>query len=284
MTKPHFLKIIKLALAEDLGKKLDLTASLVPIKKISEAYIMVQQQAVICGIDWVTEVFSQVDQKIKIKWLVKDGDLVSKGTILGKLKGPARSILSGERTALNFLQLLSSTATLTKQFVVKLEGSKTKLLDTRKTIPGFRMAQKYAVRCGGGCNHRLGLYDSVLIKENHIAACGSVVQAISQAKKLYPKKTIEVEVKNLKELREALKETPDIIMLDNFALAQVKKAIQINQGRVKLELSGGVNLDNIGKLAKTGVDFISVGTITKTVIPIELTLLFTDFMGKNDSK
>lgn len=274
MNKRELRKIISLALEEDIGKK-DITASLIPQNTWADAYIVSQQRAVICGTAFVDAVLAKIDPKIKISWGIKDGAKVRAKQTLCKLTGPARSLLTGERTALNFLQTLSSTATLTNQFVTKLKGTKTKLLDTRKTLPGLRLAQKYAVKCGGGHNHRLGLYDAILIKENHIAACGSITKAVAKAKKLYPHKTTEVEVRNLKELREALTTKTNIIMLDNFPLKTIREAVQINKGKAKLEISGGVNLKNIHALAKTGVDYISVGAITKTVIPIELSMLFT---------
>ncbi|EKE01064.1 MAG: hypothetical protein ACD_21C00227G0006 [uncultured bacterium] len=273
MNKVSCAKIIDLALKEDIGSG-DITASLIAPSSKSHAYIVSQQTAIICGADFVTAVFAKIDPKIKIIWLVQDGDLVRAKQVLCKLYGPTRSLLTGERTALNFLQTLSSAATLTHQFVGKIKGTKTKLLDTRKTLPGLRLAQKYAVKCGGGQNHRLGLYDAILIKENHIAACGSITNAVAKARNLYPKKTVEVEVRDLKELREALATSADIIMLDNFTLKAIRAAVKINQGRVKLEVSGGVNLKNIRAFAKTRVDYISVGAITKTVIPVELSMLF----------
>jgi len=266
-------RIIELALKEDIGRK-DITAGLISCSSKSRAYIISQQKAIICGIDFVTAIFAKIDPKIKITWLVQDADLIHEKQILCKLYGSTRSLLTGERTVLNFLQTLSSTATLTQQFVNKIKGTKAIILDTRKTLPGLRLAQKYAVTCGGGCNHRLGLYDAILIKENHIAACGSITNAVAKAKNLYPNKTIEVEVRNLKELREALATSVDIIMLDNFTPKAVRVAVQINSGKVKLEISGGINLKNIRAFAKTGVDYISVGTLTKTVIPIELSMLF----------
>ncbi|MEI8054898.1 MAG: carboxylating nicotinate-nucleotide diphosphorylase [bacterium] len=266
-------RIIELALKEDIGKK-DITASLISSSSKAYAYIVSQQKAVICGSDFVTAVFAKIDPKIKITWLVQDADLVHEKQILCKLYGPTKSLLTGERTALNFLQTLSSTATLTHKFVSKVKGTKAVILDTRKTLPGLRLAQKYAVTCGGGCNHRFGLYDAILIKENHIAACGSIANAVAKAKNLYPNKTIEIEVRNLKELREALVTSVDIVMLDNFTPKAVYSAVKINKERVKLEISGGINLNNICTFAKTGVDYISVGALTKTVIPIELSMLF----------
>ena len=265
-------KIISLALAEDVGKK-DLTGALIPKSLITHGIVVAQQSTVICGIKFVNKVFAKVDNNVKVHWLVKDGALVKKGAILCKIHGSARSILKGERVALNFLQTLSSTATLTKKYAAKLAGTNTKLLDTRKTLPGLRQGQKYAVTCGGGKNHRLGLYDAVLIKENHIASCGSITNAVRRVRRLYPKMSVEIEVRNLDELREALATEADIIMLDNFTMANIRRAVKINGGSKKLEVSGGVNLNNIRSLAKTGVDYISVGAITKTVIPIELSLL-----------
>jgi len=273
MNKKCFTKIIALALKEDLGNK-DITASLISNDSRTTAFIISQQRAVICGIALVNAVFAKVDPKIKITWFIKDGDLVYPKTILCKLTGPTRPILSGERTALNFLQTLSSTATLSHLFANKLTGTKTKLLDTRKTLPGLRLAQKYAVKCGGGHNHRLGLHDAILIKENHIASYGSITNIVTKAKKLYPNKSIEVEVRNLTELRKALRAKANVIMLDNFDLKTIRQAIKINNHKAKLEISGGVNLSNIRSLAKTGVDYISVGTLTKTIIPIELSMKF----------
>lgn len=269
-------EIINLALREDIGNG-DLTASLIPESHNSHAQIFSQQEAIICGKDFVNEVFHTIDPQIQIEWLVNDGDKVSANTMLCKMYGKTRSLLTGERTALNFLQTLSSTATLTHNFVAKIKNSKTKLLDTRKTLPGLRLAQKYAVKCGGGNNHRLGLYDAILIKENHIAACSSISAAVAKAKNLYPDKSIEVEVRNLDELNEALNTAANIIMLDNFTLEAIGQAVAITSGKAKLEISGGVNFNNIADYAKTGVDYISVGTLTKTLIPIELSMLLSRF-------
>lgn len=280
MNKKQINNIIKLALREDIGKK-DLTASLIPAGTKAQAKIICQKPAIICGTNFVNAVYANIDPKIKVTWLVKDGAEVRTKKILCKLVGPARSLLTGERISLNFLQTLSSTATLTHQFVIKLKGTKTKLLDTRKTLPGLRLAQKYAVKCGGGYNHRLGLYDAILIKENHITLCGSITDAVAKAKKLYPNKPVEIEVRNLVELQEALTTPVKIIMLDNFDLKTIRKAVKINNSKVKLEISGGVNLKNIHQFAKTGVDYISVGAITKTVIPIELSMLFVAQLMKN---
>ncbi len=272
MNKTISTKLIDSALKEDIDRG-DITAKLISKTAQSHARIISQQTAIICGIDFVTAVFAKIDPKIKITWFIKDGIRVSTNQCLCKLVGPTRSLLTGERTALNFLQILSSTATLTQQFASTIKGTKSIILDTRKTLPGLRLAQKYAVTCGGGYNHRLGLYDAILIKENHIAACGSITNAVNKAKKLYPKKTIEVEVRNLQELHEALETHANIIMLDNFTPKAVRDAVQINKGRAKLEVSGGINLKNIRAFANTGVDYISVGALTKTVIPIELSML-----------
>jgi len=274
MDKNYLKQLVATALAEDIGSG-DLTASLIPKAALAKAKIISKQAFVICGKDFVTEVFRQLDQMVAIDWKINDGDLTRNNEVLCEISGPARSLLTGERTALNFLQTLSSTATLTQQFVKKISGTKTTLLDTRKTIPGLRIVQKYAVTCGGGKNHRFGLYDAILIKENHIAACGSITAAITEARKLYPDKKIEVEVQNLVELREAISANPNIIMLDNFDLANIQQAVTINAGKTKLEVSGEVSLDNILDIAKTGVDYISVGAITKTIIKIELSMLFS---------
>lgn len=264
--------IINLALQEDISSG-DITAGLIPPTK-SHASIISQQQAIICGTNFVTAVFAKIDPKLKITWLVADADKVIKNQRLCELYGSTQSLLTGERTALNFLQTLSSTATLTKQYVQAIKGTKVQLLDTRKTLPGLRLAQKYAVKCGGGYNHRFGLYDAILIKENHITACGSITKAIHQAKKRFPH-IIEVEVKNLKEFDEALAANPTIIMLDNFTLKATRIAVKKNNGQTKLEASGGINLTNIRAFATTGIDYISVGALTKTVIPIELSMLFS---------
>lgn len=273
MNHKYFSRIVALGLAEDLGKG-DLTSSLIPANTMARAQIVSQQKAIICGTAFVDAVFNRIDPQVKIDWLVKDGEEVFAKKVLCRLTGSARALLTGERSAINFLQTLSSTATLTNQFVAKLRGTKARLLDTRKTLPGLRLAQKYAVKCGGGHNHRLGLYDAILIKENHSHACGSIAKAIAKAKKYYPGKNIEAEVRNLRELREALASAADIIMLDNFTLKAIQTAVKINNGKAKLEISGGVNLSNIRSLAQTGVDYLSVGAITKTVIPVELSMRF----------
>lgn len=277
LDKKYLRATVANALAEDI-KTGDITAKLIPKSKKTSGYILCRENAVICGTSFVDEVFRQLDPKIKIDWLVRDKDEVCPNQILCFLTGSARALLSGERTALNFLQTLSATATTTRQYIKVLKKpAKTKittaLLDTRKTIPGLRLAQKYAVTCGGGQNHRMGLYDGFLIKENHIAIMGSSVNLIRMAKSKYPKKFIEVEVRNLEELKEALKAKAQHIMLDNFDIATIKKAVKINAGRAKLEASGGIKLSNLKKIAATGVDFISVGSLTKDIKAIDLSMI-----------
>ena len=227
----------------------------------------------ICGRPWFDQTFQLLDEEVRVDWRIDDGDTVEPNQILCVVYGPARALLSGERCALNFLQTLSATATRTRRYVDAIAGTEVQLLDTRKTIPGLRRAQKYAVRCGGGRNHRMGLYDGVLIKENHIAAAGSVVEAIDQARHHAPHGiAIEVEVENLHELHEALAAGADIVLLDNMDLATLHEAVTITDGRAKLEASGGVTLDTIRDIAETGVDYISVGGITKHVQAVDLSM------------
>lgn len=270
---------VSAALAEDLGflplAQGDITASLIPEQQQASATIISREDAVICGTDWVNEVFRQLGNDVRIQWQVKDGDSVSADSLLCTLQGPARILLTGERTALNFLQLLSGTATQTAYYVSVLAGSNTKLLDTRKTLPGLRFAQKYAVSCGGGQNHRIGLYDAFLIKENHIAAAGSIAAAISNARKNFPDKPVEVETENLAELQQALAAAADIIMLDNFSLSDIKQAVAINQGKAKLEVSGNITHERLTELANIGVDYISSGALTKNVQAVDLSMRFS---------
>jgi nicotinate-nucleotide pyrophosphorylase (carboxylating) len=266
---------VALALEEDLASKFDITAALIPEDTKSQAFVISREPAVLAGILWFDEVYRQVNSDVKLNWHFQDGDAVGLDDVIVELSGPARALLTGERTALNFLQMLSGVATTTNTFVKKLTGTKTKLLDTRKTIPGLRAAEKYAVTCGGGKNHRMGLYDAFLIKENHIAAYGSIAGVISAARKLFPDKTLEIEVETLEQLHEALEAKADIVMLDNFNLEQIKQAVLINNGQAKLEVSGNVNLETIGELAKTNVDYISVGALTKNVKAIDLSMRFT---------
>lgn len=265
--------VVRQALAEDIGSG-DITAALIPEHTMAQAYIMTREPAVICGIPWANEVFAQLDTELQIHWQVYDGDLVTAKQRLCTLHGSARSLLTGERSALNFLQTLSATATNTHHYVEILANTHTRLLDTRKTIPGLRLAQKYAVRCGGGYNHRIGLYDAYLIKENHINACGSINAAIQMARQQHAATTVEVEVENLSQLDEALIANADIIMLDNFDLTTMQAAVKRNAGHAKLEVSGGVNVENLLAIANTGVDFISVGALTKHIRAIDLSMRF----------
>lgn len=270
---------VSAALKEDLSGEdasYDITAQLILEQSQSRASIITREEAVVCGCGWVDQVFRQLGQQVEIEWLVKDGDKVAANTELCRLKGPSRILLTGERTALNFLQTLSATATTTYHYSQLLNDYKTQLLDTRKTLPGMRLAQKYAVRCGGGVNHRIGLFDAYLIKENHIFACGGIAQAVKAAKQLNPGKTVEVEVENLDEFSQALAAEADIIMLDNFSIADIEQAVQQNKNnsshQAKLEVSGNVTDERLQELAATGVDFISSGALTKNIQAIDLSM------------
>lgn len=279
MTSPSsIVDVVRFALQEDIGSG-DLTASLIPVDAVSSAWVMTREPAVIAGQPWFDETFRQLDARVKIEWRVADGDQVVANQRLCNLRGPARALLTGERTALNFLQTLSATATEARRYADCVAGSGVKILDTRKTLPGLRDAQKYAVRCGGCHNHRHGLYDGVLIKENHILAAGSITRAISQVRPYAKGKAVEVEVETLAELQEALAAGADIIMLDNFNLEQIREAVAINAGRAKLEISGGVSFEQLPVLAATGVDFISIGGLTKHVRAIDLSMRFDTGQG-----
>ena len=264
---------VKQAIDEDV-KTGDVTASLIADETEAKATLICRDKAVICGVAWVEEVFQQIDSDVVIQWNVKDGDSVAANTELCTFSGKAKSILTGERVALNYLQTLSATATQTQDYVQAIAGTKTRVLDTRKTLPNLRLAQKYAVVCGGGKNHRIGLHDMVLIKENHIMAAGSITAAINKARELYPELKVEVEAENLQEYAEAVAAKADIIMLDNFSNIDMKAAVEQEHGDILLEASGGVTLETIRDIAKTGVDFISVGDITKNVQSIDLSLRF----------
>lgn len=268
-------QLIKQALEEDIGSG-DITAQLIPETRTARARIITREPMILCGEAFVKEVFHQVDPSVRVAFKIHDGQSAKPNEVLFEVEGHARSLLTAERTALNFLQMLSGTATLTHQYVKALEGTHTKLLDTRKTIPLFRLAQKYAVTCGGGHNHRIGLFDAFLIKENHIMACGSITAAIETAHRVAPGKKVEVEVENLTQLQEAIDAHADIVMLDNFALAGMKQAVQLNAGRAKLEVSGNVTLENIKAIGETGVDFISVGSLTKHIRAIDLSMRLID--------
>ncbi|GGF67034.1 carboxylating nicotinate-nucleotide diphosphorylase [Alteromonas lipolytica] len=264
------------ALAEDLGGKpdasADITANLIPASQQATATIITRENCIVCGVAWAQLAFSLVDETIEQQWLVQDGDKVTANTTLVALKGPARALLTAERTALNFLQMLSGTATDTAYYASLLAHSDTRILDTRKTIPGLRLAQKYAVACGGGKNHRIGLYDAFLIKENHIMACGGIQEAISTAKTQAPGKPVEVEVENLDELQQAIEAGADIVMLDNFSNEQIQRAVSLTQKRCKLEVSGNITSERLTSLATLGVDYISSGALTKHVKAIDLSL------------
>jgi nicotinate-nucleotide pyrophosphorylase (carboxylating) len=264
---------VKNAIREDLGSG-DLTADLIQPTTQAHAKVITRESAVIAGRPWFDEVFHQLDPTIKIQWHCQEGEEVEPNTLLCELTGSARVILTGERTALNFLQTLSATASVTASYVKALNSNTTRLLDTRKTLPGLRLAQKYAVFCGGGQNHRIGLYDAILIKENHIIACGGIEAAVRQAKKQHPNTKVEVETENLDEVAQALKAGADIIMLDNFSLDRIVEAVQLNQGQAKLEVSGNVELPHLAELAATGVDYISTGAITKHIKAIDLSMRF----------
>ena len=273
MNLPDPNPTVALALAEDIGGG-DLTAALIPEDAQAEATVISRENAILCGAAWFDAVFRQLDSRIVIDWQAADGDRIASDQLLCTLRGPARVLLTGERTALNFLQLLSGTATLARRYADAVAGTRATILDTRKTLPGLRLAQKYAVRCGGCRNHRIGLFDAVLIKENHIMAAGSIGEAIAVARRLHPDVTVEVEVENLAELAEALMAQPDIVMLDNFDLATMAEAVNITSGRVKLEASGNVNFETVRPIAETGVDYISIGGLTKDVRAVDLSMRF----------
>ncbi|EKN43939.1 MULTISPECIES: carboxylating nicotinate-nucleotide diphosphorylase [Pseudomonas] len=262
---------VRRALLEDVGSG-DITAQLIPAERLAKATIISRDAAVIAGTAWVDAVFRQLDPRVAVHWQVSDGDRVSPDQALFHLEGPARSLLTGERSALNFLQLLSGVATRAQYFADMVSGTQVKLLDTRKTLPGLRLAQKYAVTCGGCHNHRIGLYDAFLIKENHIAACGGIAQSIEAAHKIAPGKPVEVEVESLAELRQALDAGADIIMLDELSLEDMREAVRLNAGRAKLEASGGINDDTLRVIAETGVDYISIGAMTKDVKAVDLSM------------
>jgi nicotinate-nucleotide pyrophosphorylase (carboxylating) len=262
------------AIREDVGTG-DVTAGFVPENQIARGCVITREAAVMCGRPWVDEVFRQLDEGVRIRWHAGDGERISPAQNLFDIVGSARSILTGERTALNFLQLLSAVATETRRYVEAVAGTGCTILDTRKTLPGLRTAQKYAVVCGGAANHRMGLFDMVLVKENHIAAAGSLTRAVESARRHVPGLKVEVEVETMKELEEALVAKPDIIMLDNFAPDEMRAAVALNKERghrAKLEASGNVSLDTIRRIAETGVDFISVGGLTKHVRAVDLSM------------
>jgi nicotinate-nucleotide pyrophosphorylase (carboxylating) len=266
------------ALREDVGSG-DLTAQLIPADRTARATVITREDAVLCGTAWFDEVFRQIDPRVRVAWSARDADRVRADQQLCTLEGPARSLLTGERTALNFLQMLSATATVTRKYVDTVAGTNCRILDTRKTIPGLRVAQKYAVRCGGGTNHRIGLFDAILVKENHIAAAGSIAGAVAESRRLDSKVLLEVEVENLTQLREALDARVDRVLLDNFSLEQLREAVKITRqhanARTELEASGNLSLETLRAVAETGVDFISAGSLTKHVRAVDLSMRFT---------
>ncbi|MCO5785343.1 carboxylating nicotinate-nucleotide diphosphorylase [Pseudomonas sp. G11-1] len=262
---------VRRALAEDVGDG-DITAALIPADRQAQATIISREPAILCGTAWADEVFRQVDPQIKIEWLAADGDRLIPNQPFCRMSGPARGLLTGERCALNFIQTLSATATRSQHFADLVEGTGVKLLDTRKTLPGLRLAQKYAVTCGGCHNHRIGLFDAFLIKENHIAACGGINAAVAQARVISPGKPVEVEVESLDELRQALEAGADIIMLDELSNDDMRTAVQITAGKAKLEASGGINESTLRAVAETGVDYISIGSLTKDVKAVDLSM------------
>jgi nicotinate-nucleotide pyrophosphorylase (carboxylating) len=265
------------ALAEDVASG-DLTAQLIPAERVSRASVITREDAVLCGTAWVDEVLRQLDPRIRAAWAANDGDRVRADQVLCTLAGSSRALLTGERTALNFLQSLSGTATVTRRYVDAIGGTNCRILDTRKTVPGLRLAQKYAVLCGGGTNHRIGLFDAILVKENHIAAAGSIANAVRDARRLHPQVLLEVEVESLAELEQALDAGVDRILLDNFSLDDMRAAVRRTRAhansRTELEASGNMTVETVRSVAETGVDFISVGSLTKHVQAIDLSMRF----------
>lgn len=261
------------ALAEDIGNG-DLTAALIDQRARASAQVVSRESAVLCGRAWFEEVFHQLDRDVRVTWRAHDGDGLHADQIVCRLKGPARALLTGERTALNFLQTLSGTATAARRYAEAVRGTHTVILDTRKTLPGLRRAQKYAVRVGGARNHRLGLFDGMLIKENHITAAGGIAAAIAAARRQGAKVPVEIEVENLEQLRAAIAAGADMVLLDNFDLDGLRAAVHATAGRIKLEASGGVDLERVRAIAETGVDYISVGALTKHVHAVDLSMRF----------
>jgi len=271
---PNLAQQVTIALVEDIGSG-DVTAELVPADQRVTGKVISREPAILCGRPWVTEVFRQLDPSVQLTWTADDGDRVAANQTLFEIAGLARPVLTGERAALNFLQLLSGTATATRRYVEAIAGTASAILDTRKTLPGLRTAQKYAVLCGGAQNLRIGLFDQVLIKENHIAAAGSVTEVIRAARRAAGSKKVEVEVETLQEFSEALQAAPDIIMLDEFSLSDMRAAVELNRASdhsVKIEASGRVTLETVRAIAETGVDFISIGSITKHVRAVDLSM------------
>lgn len=262
---------VRRALLEDVGSG-DITAQLIPAERLAKATIITRDDCVISGTAWVDAVFRQLDPRVAVHWQVKDGDRATANQALFHLEGPARSLLTGERSALNFLQLLSGVATHARHLADLVTDTQVKLLDTRKTLPGLRLAQKYAVTCGGCHNHRIGLYDAFLIKENHVAASGGIAEAIAAARRIAPGKPVEIEVESLDELQQALEAGADIVMLDELNLDEMREAVRLNAGKAKLEASGGISESTLRAIAETGVDYISIGAMTKDVKAVDLSM------------
>ena len=269
--RDHLVRSIRFALEEDLGSG-DITALLIPAQQTSQAQVITREPGVLCGREWFEEVFRQIDPTVTLNWLKQDGDTLLANDILVELRGNTRAILTAERSALNFLQTLSGSATLARRYAMAVAGKALVILDTRKTLPGLRLAQKYAIAVGGCQNHRLGLYDMFLIKENHIAGCGGIANAVKRAQEIAPDKKIEVEVESLEQLLEALDLPVDVIMLDNFNVQQTAEAVKLTQGRIKLEASGNMDLERIAELTGVLPDYVSVGKLTKDISSLDLCL------------
>jgi nicotinate-nucleotide pyrophosphorylase (carboxylating) len=274
VTQSTIEETVHIALREDVGDG-DITAELIPADAISLANVISRENCIFCGMDWFEEVFRQVDDEVFIEWHVQDGDSIASGETICSLSGLSRSLLTGERTALNFIQTLSATSTLASRYARAVAGTGAVVLDTRKTIPGLRAAQKYAVSCGGCQNHRMGLFDAILIKENHLLAAGSIQKAVEEARFHNPGYPVEIEVENLAQLEEAIAAGVDRILLDNFTPEQIREAVKLSNGRIPLEASGGITLENIREYAETGVDYISTGSLTKDIIAIDLSMRFS---------
>jgi nicotinate-nucleotide pyrophosphorylase (carboxylating) len=261
------------ALDEDVGRG-DISAALIDAEKQLETELLVREDAVLCGCQWFEEVFRQCDEGIKVDWLATDGDKVSANTVVCKVSGPARGLLTAERSAINFLQTLSATATLTHSYAARISHTDCRILDTRKTIPQLRVAQKFAVLCGGGSNHRIGLFDAYLIKENHLAAGGGIAKTVARAREMNPDKLVEVEVEDLEQLQQAIDASVDRVLLDNFSIDDMVRAVELNQRRIELEASGNIELEQLLEIANTGVDFISIGALTKHLRAIDFSLRY----------
>jgi nicotinate-nucleotide pyrophosphorylase (carboxylating) len=269
----HIVKDIELALKEDVGSG-DISALLIDENKLLRTQLLVREEAILCGTAWFEQAFKQCDEGIHLDWQAQDGDRVNAESVVCRISGPARAILTAERTALNFLQTLSGTATTTRYYVDKISQTKCRILDTRKTIPHLRLAQKYAVTCGGGLNLRIGLFDAYLIKENHLAACGSIRQAVERGRALHSDKLLEVEVETLEQLQQAIEANVDRALIDNFSLEEMKQAVKMTSNQIQLEASGNITDESLFNIANTGVDFISIGALTKHVRAIDFSLRF----------